>query len=283
MTPVAQLRPSPIAGLWYDDDPLRLAHQIDSYLHEAELPVLDGEVLAVIAPHAGHRYSGRTAGYAFDSVSGRQIDLVVVISPMHQYHPAPLLSSAHEGYHTPLGPVWIDREAVRELDRTLNEENHLNVVAVSNDSEHSLEIELPFLQRALKPGFKLLPLMVHSQSADIARPLGSALARILQSRSALLVASSDLSHFYPLPAAQQFDTEMLHQITNLSPEGVLLAEQSGQGFACGAAAIAAVLWAALELGANYAVLLHHSTSAEVTGDMQSVVGYGAVVILKRTS
>jgi MEMO1 family protein len=280
MNPASPLRPSPIAGLWYDDNSHRLAEQIDTYLEQAELPELKGEVLAVIAPHAGHRYSGRTAGHAFKSLSGRSIDTVAVISPMHQYHPETLITSAHAGYNTPLGPVWIDREAVHQVGQLLDESYNLNLAVVSNDREHSLEIELPFLQRALQPGFKLLPIMIRTRSPEIARSLGIVLARVLQSRSALLVASSDLSHFYSLPEAKQLDAVMLHQIAGFSPEGVMQAELSGRAFACGAAAIAAVLWAAQEMGGKHAKILHHSTSAEETGDADSVVGYGAAVILK---
>jgi MEMO1 family protein len=220
MKSVSQLRPSPIAGLWYEDHPEQLTQQIDTYLREADLPALQGEVLALVAPHAGHRYSGRTAGHAFSCVVGKQYDLVAILSPMHQYHPANLLTSAHEGYHTPLGPVWIDREAVDELNTILEHDYNQGLAYVANDREHSLEIELPFLQRTLQPGFKILPVMVRSLSARTAHPLGKALAAILKSHSALMIASSDLSHFYTLEQANVFDGEMLHQIERLSPEGV---------------------------------------------------------------
>jgi MEMO1 family protein len=283
MNPISELRPSPIAGLWYDDNPDRLARQIDLYLDQAVLPELNGEVLAVIAPHAGHRYSGRTAGHAFRTVLGKQVDLVVVVSPMHHYYPATLLTSGHEGYSTPLGPVWIDQDLLRHMDQILKEDYNLGLISISNDHEHSLEIELPFLQRALQPGFKLLPVMVRSQSAKVARPLGSVLAEVLKGRSVLLVASSDLSHFYPLQAADQLDAALLQQVADFSPDGVIKAEHTGSGFACGAAAIAAVLWAARELGGNHVEILHHSTSAEESGDEKAVVGYGAAVILKQTT
>jgi MEMO1 family protein len=283
MNPISELRPSPIAGLWYEDNPDRLAEQIDSYLDQAVIPQLNGEVLAVIAPHAGHRYSGRTAGHAFRTVLGKQVDLVAVVSPMHQYYPATLLTSSHEGYNTPLGPVWIDHDLLRHMDQILREDYNLGLISISNDHEHSLEIELPFLQRALQPGYKLLPIMVRSQSAKVARPLGSVLAEVLKGRSVLLVASSDLSHFYPLEAADQLDAALLQQVADFSPDGVIKAEHTGSGFACGAAAIAAVLWAARELGGNHVEILHHSTSAEESGDVQAVVGYGAAVVLQQTT
>ncbi len=281
MTPVSDLRPSPIAGIWYQGNPNALAHQVDQWLQAARLPELQGEVVGVIAPHAGHRYSGPTAAYAFRSVLGARPDLVAVVSPMHQYHPAPLITSAHNQYMTPLGNVPIDHEAVERVDRALEENIGMNLVQVANDQEHSLEIELPFLQRALAAPFQLLPIMLRTQSPQIASALGRALAGVLKDRSGLLVASTDLSHFYPASTARLLDAEMLRRIGNFSPEEVLSAEREGKGFACGAGAVAAVLWAVQELGGNKVEVLHYSTSADETGDVSSVVGYGAAVILKQ--
>ncbi len=281
MTPVSDMRPSPIAGIWYQGNPVSLAQQLDEWIHAAQLPALKGDVLGVIVPHAGHRYSGRTAAYAFRSVLGLRPDLVAVVSPMHGYHPAPLLTSAHQNYATPLGPIPVDRQAVERVDRYLQEHADLSLTPVANDQEHSLEIELPFLQRALAGPFQLLPLMTRSKSPRTARALGKALASALQDRSGLLVASTDLSHFYPVETARELDSEILHRIGEFSPEGVLEAEREGAGFACGAGAVAAVLWAAKELGGNAVEVLHYSTSADETGDESAVVGYGAAVILKQ--
>ncbi len=273
------MRPSPIAGTWYSADPQRLARQVDKYLSEARVPEITGQVMAVIAPHAGHRYSGRTAGYAFAPVMGQERDLVAVISPMHGVYPATLLTSAHNAYSTPLGTVTIDRQAVSQLDELLAQDGQ-SLAPVAYDQEHSLEIELPFLQRALHGEFKLLPVMVRSQSPLVARRLGHALAQVMQGRNGLLVASTDLSHFYPEEMANELDLEMLRRIRSFSPDDLFTAERTGKGFACGVAAVAAVMWAAREMGANLVEVLHHSTSGDETGDYGSVVGYGAAAILK---
>jgi AmmeMemoRadiSam system protein B len=274
------LRPSPIAGFWYSASPQRLSQEIDEYMNQANLPALRGEVIGVIAPHAGYRYSGHTAGYAFRSVQGHQYDLVVVASPLHAYHPAPFLTSGHDAYSTPLGNIWIDTQAIDDLEKYLDEQIGEQVTRIRNDGEHSLEIELPFLQCALEGDFKLLPLMVRSQNTQAIEQLGKGLAEILRNRNVLLVASSDLSHFYPETVANQLDDEMLKQVSKFSPEGVLTTEHKGTGFACGSGAVAAVLWAARALGADTVKVLHHSTSADETRDRSSVVGYGAAVILK---
>ncbi len=281
MTPVSDLRPSPIAGIWYQGNPDSLGPQVDQLLQAARLPELKGDVLGVVAPHAGHRYSGPTAAYAFRSVLGMRPDLVVIVSPMHGYHPAPLLTSAHPNYATPLGRIPVDRQAIELVEQYLEEHTNLSLTPVANDQEHSLEIELPFLQRALAGPFKLLPVMVRSKSPQVMHALGKALAYALQGHSGLLVASTDLSHFYSADIARELDTEMLRRIGEFSPEGLLDADREGSGLACGAGAVAAVLWAAKELGGNTVKVLHYGTSAEETGDESAVVGYGAAVILKQ--
>lgn len=280
MGKISAVRPSPIAGLWYNADPQQLAQQIDQYIVQAQIPPLKGKVVALVAPHAGHRYSGRTAGHAYKTVLGQEFDVVAIVSPLHAYYPAPVLTSAHSSYFTPLGEVPVERDLTDRLAELLAEET-IGLTPIANDDEHSLEIQLPFLQRALSKPFSLLPVMVRRKDWRMAQILGSALAEVLKHRNALLVASTDLSHFYPLPIANQLDTEMLSLIEAFSPQGVLQAEEAGTAFACGAGAVAAVLVAARELGGNEVKILHYSTSAEETLDSSSVVGYGAAVVLQR--
>ncbi len=279
MSAIAEVRPSPIAGTWYSGDAARLRSQVTDFLDSARLPAISGQVLGVVSPHAGLRYSGRTAGHAFAAVRGTQPELVVVISPMHTPYPGAVLTSAHRAYGTPLGTVWIDQPALAKLDEALSVEG-VDLTPVANDSEHSLEIELPFLQTALAGEFQLLPLMLRTQSPLIARRVGHALAAVLAGRSALLVASTDLSHFYPEELANELDGEMLRRMKAFAPDQLFEAERSGKGFACGVAAVGAMLWAARELGADRLEILHHSTSADETGDRSSVVGYGAAAVLK---
>jgi len=277
------VRPSPIAGTWYEADPTILARIVDGYLDDAQLPELDGEVIAVIAPHAGHQYSGAVAGYAFGTLRGLSPELVAVIAPMHHPYAQPLITSAHDAYSTPLGDVLIDKDAVSELDESLKSELGFGLSPISNDPEHSLEIELPFLQRALKPErseWKLLPVMVRAQEPRVSEGLGKALARVLANKNFALVASTDLSHFYNQKTALNYDRAMLDQIESFSPEGAFDVERAGKGFACGLGAFTAVLWASRQLGADKVKVLRHATSGDVTGDYSSVVGYGAAVILK---
>ena len=270
------IRPSPIAGTWYERNAKALARTIDGFLDNAKLPELDGKVVAVVAPHAGHIYSGAVAGYAFAALRSLSPDLVAVISPFHNLAHYPLITTAHDAYGTPLGNIEVDKTALAELQTHLD----IPITPVFTDKEHSLEIELPFLQRALTGDFKLLPIMVRAQEMDVAKRLGIALAKVLKDKNALMVASTDLSHFYDQTTANALDSEMLKRFESFDPESIFDAEHAGKAFACGYAAVAAVMWAGRELGANKVKVLHHATSGDVTGDYASVVGYGAAVILK---
>ncbi len=274
------VRPSPIAGQWYEANPQRLAAQVDRYIKTASLPVLAGQVVAVMSPHAGHLYSGPVAGYAYAALRGAHPEVVAVISPMHYMTLDPLLTTAHAAYETPLGPVPVAQELVHKVSELLRADLGFGLSPVRRDPEHSLEIQLPFLQRVLDSEFLLLPVMVRDQTARVTRVLGHALAQALQGRQALLVASTDLSHFYPQATAAALDHEVLRQVEAYDPQGVLEVEEQGKGFACGRGALAAVLWAAKELGADHVQLLKYATSGDVTGDFTRVVGYGAAVITR---
>lgn len=279
MSSPMDVRPSPLAGMWYPDNPSRLRNLIQSFLDLAASQQVIANIIGLVAPHAGYRYSGRTAGHAFRQVQGQSFDTVVVLSPFHDFTVHPLLTSAHSAYSTPLGEIEVDQDALQQLhDRLANQLIPLR--AVKNDNEHALEIELPFLQCALKGPFRLLPLMVRTFNTATLQTTADALAAVLEGRKALLVASTDLSHSYPLETARKLDAEMLRQFEAFDPAGVLNAESNGKAFACGAGAVALTLWTARQLGADRVQLLHYSTSADESGDDQRVVGYGAAAIIK---
>ncbi len=270
------VRPSPIAGTWYEGNPKSLASHVDEYFSSVKLPPLSGDVIAVIVPHAGHQYSGGVAAHAFAALRGRTPELVVVLSPFHHLSQHSLITTKHQAYSTPLGNIEVDRPALAELRANLE----IPITEIENDKEHSLEIELPFLQRIFDHEFKLLPLMIRSQEAETAQQLGEALGHILKNKNAILVASTDLSHFYDQKTANFLDAEMLKRFESFDPNSIFEAEETGQGFACGRAAVASALWASKELGANQVKILKYATSGEVTGDFSSVVGYGAGVVIK---
>jgi len=266
--PVSDIRPSALAGTWYPGDPAQLARAVDAYLDHAEVAPIPGRLIGLLAPHAGYRYSGAVAGHAFKLARGLDIDVVALLGPSHYPYRGRVLATAHRAYSTPLGTVPVAHDLLDVLRREIPLET------VRESQEHSLENELPFLQRALDQ-FRLLPLMLIDQSLSIAAALGSALGELLRGQKALLVASSDLSHYYPQAIAAELDAAILSEIEAFNPEGVIRAEEEERGFACGRGAIAAVMIAARALGADTARVVGYATSGDVTGDYAQVVGYGA--------
>lgn len=287
------IRPSPIAGRWYPGDAASLAQMVDGYLEraaQAEVgrrpaagPPYPG-LVGVLAPHAGLIYSGPVAAYAFEPARGLAVERVIILCPSHFHDDGPVLTSAHAAYETPLGCVPVDQAGVAQvraaLAAALRLPGELALPAVRRDREHAIEIELPFLQRVLAPGFQLLPLMLRDQSAPVARAVAQAVTGVLAGRAGLVVASSDLSHYYAQPAALRLDQELLRQVEAFDPEAVLAAQEAGRGFACGAGALSATLWAARALGAGTARVVRHATSGDVSGDYAAVVGYAAALFFQ---
>ena len=275
-------RPSPIAGAWYTGDPKKLAAEIDQYIAGAKVSCDEypGELVGLVAPHAGHRYSGRTAGYAYKLAREFPRALAVILSPLHQYSGADFITSAHRAYQTPLGEVMVDQDAANRLDEKMRAAG-LALVQIAGDEEHSIEIQLPFLQRAWPGGFSLLPVMVRSHDPAKLRKFAQALHETISGRDCLLIASTDLSHFYPQDYAEVLDAEMLKRIKAMDARAVLSAEREGSGSACGAGGVAAMLWTAKLVGADDAYILNYSSSADATGDRSSVVGYGAAAVFKQ--
>ena len=275
---MSDTRPSPIAGTWYPRNPDVLQQSIDEQLQAAEITLPQGEIIGVVAPHAGHRYSGHVAAHAFKCFQGLEPEIVAIVSPLHSHYPGEVISTAHDAYFTPLGEIPVDHDLLDHIGKKL--QGKIDFRKIRQDSEHSLEIELPFLQRVLHKHFRLLPIMILNQSSSVTKPLGEAIAQSLQGKSSLLVASSDLSHFYPAQVAKKYDEALLSRIEAFDPNAVLSAEDEGVGFACGRGAIATVLWAARELGADQVKILKYAHSGDVTGGNHSVVGYGSALIYK---
>lgn len=278
----SDVRPSPIAGSWYSADPTKLCMSIEKILSDAALPDITGEIIALIVPHAGHVYSGLTAAHAFKLVENKTYERVIVVSPSHQYYHQPILTSGHQAYKTPLGVIPIDQAGVEVVNQGLMKIADTKLAQVRHDQEHSIEIELPFLQVALTKPFSLVPIMLRDQSAPLAQVLGLALANLAKAGSTLLIASTDLSHFYTESVANRLDKSILGALEAFSLRKLYNLASSGEGQACGLGAMAAVMWAALELGADKITVVDYRTSAYVTHDKSSVVGYGAAVIMKTT-
>ena len=260
---------------WYSSNPSQLQKDIQGYLSGASAQSDLGSVLGLVAPHAGHFFSGHVAGAAFANLSPRRYDTVILIGPDHRAAaPGQISTMQVETWRTPLGDIPVNWQMLTALQA------EVELKLLSSDQEHSLEIELPFLQMTLQE-FNLVPLMMGNQSAPICRRLGAALVKVISDRHrTLLVASSDLSHFYDDDTARRLDQTTLQFVLALDGDGlvehVTAGGRRGEPLACGAGPIAVVVHAAQALGATGAHLLKYATSADIYPDKSRVVGYAAV-------
>ncbi len=269
------IRPSPIAGSWYPREPGVLRDDILRYLDMADVPDIDAKPVAVISPHAGYMYSGPVAAYAYNVLMKRQYSTVIVISPSHRAY-FPFVSVWPDGgYETPLGVVEVDDtmcDCMMQASPVVKAEKKVHL------AEHALEIQLPFLQVVLGD-FKLCPLLMGEQDIDICRELATCLNRCIKdSEDVLVVASSDLSHFYTYKTAVDMDTKLARRVEACDIEGLHSDLSSGASEACGAGSILTALLYARSISRCSVKVLKYANSADVTGDRSSVVGYMAACI-----
>jgi AmmeMemoRadiSam system protein B/AmmeMemoRadiSam system protein A len=276
---VQEIRKPTAAGLFYPASPVELSKSIATLFTEAKKPALAGRPIGLVAPHAGYMYSGRTAAFAYKVLDGEQYDSVVVISPSHTVFFKGSAVYDGDGYKTPLGVVEIDKELSARIASIhpsvyLSRQGH---AGGSDRGEHALEVQLPFLQIALG-GFKLVAIVMGDQEEDSVRSLAETLATSLTGKNALIVASSDLSHYHSDVEARRMDSFVQKAVGSFDPAATLNAISSGKSEACGAGPMAAMMMACKRLGAEDSELLHYSTSGETTGELDEVVGYMSAAI-----
>jgi MEMO1 family protein len=275
------IRQPVVAGQFYPAQPDELRRMLDEYLAQATVPALPGNLVALIAPHAGYTYSGKVAAYSYAMLKGRKIDRVVVVAPSH-FEAFPFVS-VYDGdaYATPLGNIAVDKEFAAKLAKLsphiqLSSRGH---TPTQQQGEHALEVQLPFLQRVLGE-FKLVPIVMGEQNYEMERALGFSLAKMLKGTDTLLVASSDLSHYHSYDEATKIDEKTLKAIARWDYLSLSRNFESRIWEACGGGPIVAAMIAAERLGANQARILKYANTGDVTGDRRRVVGYGAVALIQ---
>jgi hypothetical protein len=271
-----RIRPAAVAGSWYPATAVSLASAIDRLLTSATdtSAGVSGDLVALIAPHAGLKYSGPVAAHAYQLLHGRAFDLAVIIGPSHFVGFDGVAVYRFGAFATPMGVVPVDEDAAAALMRSTSVVREHDA---AHAREHSLEMQLPFLQR-LAPGVPILPLVMGHQTDATARSLADGLAAALRGRRALLVASSDLSHYHPANVAVRLDRVVLDLVSGFDADGLQAALDANPGHACGGGPIVAVMRAARQLGASDARMLHYADSGDVSGDKAAVVGYMAAAI-----
>jgi MEMO1 family protein len=264
------VRRSAVAGTWYPGSPRALVAEVEAYLAAAGRPQIDGRLVGLISPHAGLRYSGPVAAYAYALLRGRSSLTAVLVGPSHHVAFPGLSVFAAGAFETPLGQVPIADDLAAAL---LAAEPAIEDLPGPHAAEHSLEMQLPFLQH-LVSRLRIVPILMGSQSRAEVEVLSRALARVLAGRDVLLIASTDLSHYQSAPAAHRLDALVTGDVERFDADGLLDRLASSPGHACGGGPLVAVMKAARALGADRSAILRYGDSGDVgEGDKSRVVGY----------
>lgn len=270
MEPGTWNRPAAVAGTWYPGARAELERAVDRHL-AAVAAAGDRCPRAIVAPHAGLIYSGPVAAWAYDLIRGCDYEAVALVGPSHFVGFQGVSIWPRGAWDSPFGATQVAEElgaAIAAAGAQLQE------YRAAHAREHSLEMQLPFLGRLL-PGVPIVPLVMGYQTRDTANTLADALARSLQGRNVLLVASSDLSHYHDARTAARMDAIVLRHVEAFDPDGLMTALEREPGHACGGGPIVSVLRAARRLGASRAQVLRYADSGDVSGDKSAVVGYMA--------
>lgn len=275
------VRRAQYAGSFYPADPVELSDQVKQLLSSQSPAPVKGDIVGLVAPHAGYVYSGYSAAAGYCLLCGKKIDTVAVIAPSHSAFFTGVSVFAGGGYETPLGVTYTNMELAAKIAEihpkvTFSSEGHSGGAR----PEHSLEVQLPFLQTALGD-FKLVSLVMGSQEYDIAVALGEVLASALAGKNALVVASSDLSHYHSAARAEKLDAGAREAIERFDWKLLHDRISSGHSEACGAGPIMACMYAARRLGASAAEVLSYTHSGMTSGDNSQVVGYLSAVFSRK--
>ncbi len=264
------------AGSFYPASPDKLKNEIVSYLSNATKKKIEHPI-AFISPHAGYIYSGPVAAYSYVYLQDNPVEVVVVLAPSHRarFNGASIISSGI--FTTPLGDISVDTTIASRLlgDELIFE------IKEAHQYEHSLEVQLPFLQVVLKD-FVLVPIVIGTIDLEICRQIGKKLAKslLIESRKYIIIISTDLSHYYQYDIAKKIDNTFIDALKKFDENYLYEMLQSDKAQACGQGPILAGMVASRELGANKVEILHYANSGDTAGPKNEVVGYLSAAFVK---
>ena len=272
------IRKPAVAGSFYPADPDKLKKMICGYISQAEKEKeqVKGKLYGIISPHAGYIYSGPVAAYGFSYLKYSDFEGFVVIAPSHRarFNGASILS---EGvYSTPLGEMEVDSE----MGELLQKSPLFTYIKDIDEPEHSLEVQIPFIQ-FMKPGLKLVPVVVGSTDIKICRKLGETIADALKTlnKNYAIIISTDLSHYYPYNKAVQMDGDFISALKSFDEDRIAETVFSGRCEACGIGPLLTGIIACRKLGASKTQIVKYANSGDTAGSKDEVVGYVSAVIL----
>jgi MEMO1 family protein len=260
-----------VAGQFYTSNKGLLSDEIDEYLSRADVEKADPPPMGLICPHAGYVYSGPCAAYSYKTVAGTKFDVVVVLGLSHRV-PGSVSVLNEESYRTPLGKVPIDARHTAQL---LEAEDFIDQDRRLFAAEHSIEVQLPFLQKTV-PDLSVVLISMRTISNDKCRRLAQALDQTFADCRALFIASSDLSHFHPYEKARRMDLETLEMVRNGEIEKIASTCGSGENEMCGLGPVMTLMHLFKMRGGSKIEILKYMNSGDTAGDKDSVVGYGSV-------
>lgn len=273
-----QIRTPAVAGMFYPEEKNKLTQLIDDCFSHSFGPGKnpkknEKKIFGVICPHAGLVYSGPIASNSVNSISSESPELFIIIGPNHWGIGRSVATMKDCKWETPLGSVEVDSDAaeqITQLSQTIESD------FFSHSREHSLEVQIPFLQRIFS-NFKILPISLINQSKEIAYDVGLAIAKIAKKKNTMILGSSDFTHYEPNDFAHEQDMALIEPILEMDVDKFYDVLEKRRVTACGYGAIASTMIACKELGAAKGELLRYATSGDVTGDTSSVVGYGSII------
>jgi hypothetical protein len=271
------VRKAAVAGTWYPGKASGIRAEVEAHLsHVPELAPV-GRLVGLICPHAGLRYSGPVAAYAYALLRGRKDLTAVIVGPSHRVPFEGLAVFPRGAFETPLGRVPVDEELA---DRLFAAHSFMVDLPHPHQKEHSLEMQLPFLQHLVR-GLRIVPILMGHQQLEEVEALAEALAVAVAGRQhVLLVASSDLSHYHPARTANELDAAVVGDVRDFDAQGLMRRLLRSPGHACGGGPMVAVMKAAAALGADRSCVLRYADSGDVgERDKSSVVGYLAAALL----
>lgn len=272
------IRKPVVAGSFYPADPDKLKKMICGYISQAEKEKeqVKGKLYGIISPHAGYIYSGPVAAYGFSYLKYSDFEGFVVIAPSHRarFNGASILP---EGvYSTPLGEMEVDSE----MGELLRKSPLFTYIKDIDEPEHSLEVQIPFIQ-FMKPGLKLVPVVVGSTDIKICRKLGETIADALKTlnKNYAIIISTDLSHYYPYNKAVKMDGDFISALKSFDEDRIAETVFSGRCEACGIGPLLTGIIACRNLGASKTQIVKYANSGDTAGSKDEVVGYVSAVIL----
>lgn len=273
------------AGSFYASTKKALKRQIENcFTHKlgpGKIPIVQEgprNIVGLICPHAGYMYSGPVAAHSYYSLAtDGKPDVVVILGPNHSGYGSGLAVMKEGVWRTPLGDVHVDEETA---DRILRNSKIIDVDWLAHAYEHSIEVQLPFLQYLYGSTFKFVPISLLMQDFKSSHEVGQAVAESLKRKNALIIASTDMTHYEPHEIAEEKDRKVLDALEKLNEKEFYSTIEGYNVTACGYGPVVTLLTAARLLGANKGQILCYRTSGDVTGDFSSVVGYASVAIAK---